>query len=203
MAVLAVTVIALLVLVSGCGGTGSSSTGTTASAELRSRRDAFVAFYQAFLAALPARKASVEATARLQRAEAAGHAHEARAIGQTLGALARDAEAWRRTLEALPAPNSDLVPIRKRLSLGAATEAEYWRRYYSFFLASLAAGRASKEKAARVEQTKARLQAVNNQALEEMNTLTERLGGEAAFHGRINPKRPEEILSSLARQAAK
>jgi hypothetical protein len=201
MTVLGVTVIALLALVSGCGGTGSSSTGTTA--ELRSRRDAFVAFYQAFLADLPTRKASVEATARLHRAETAGHAHEARTIGQTLGALARNAEAWRRTLETLPATNSDLVPIRKRLALGAATEAEYWRRYYSFFLGSLAAGRASKAQAARVEQMKARLQAVNNKALEEMNTLTERLGGEAAFHGRINPRRPEEILSSLERQAAK
>jgi hypothetical protein len=202
MTVLGVTVIGLLALASGCGGSGSSSAGTTASAELRSRQNEFVAFYRAFIADLPARKASLEVAARLHRAETAGHV-QARAIGHAIGALARNAESWRRTLEALPAPNGDLVPIRKRLASGAAIEAEYWRRYNAFLLGPVATGGTSKGKAARVEQVKARLQAVNNKALEELNTLTERLGGEAAFHGRINPRRPEEILSSLQKQAAK
>jgi hypothetical protein len=105
-------------------------------------------------------------------------------------------------MEALPAVNGDLEPIRGKFSEAAAEEVELWRKYSAFILASAARG-LSKSEAKGVEETKAKVEALNNAAGSEIDALTERLGGEAAFSGRIDIKHLKERVSSLRQQAGR
>jgi hypothetical protein len=182
-------------MVAGCGGSSTTpSTGTIASAELPARRDALVAFYHAFLGALPSRKASIEAALRARSAARKGHVNLPE-LGRALQNAVADAQAWQRRMEALPGGNGDLERIRRKYSEAAAEEVQFWRQY-SAFLPVVAARTAKRTEGEAVEATGAKAQALSNAARAELAALTERLGGTAAFRSRVDPKRLEELKSS-------
>jgi sulfur relay (sulfurtransferase) DsrC/TusE family protein len=195
-----VALVSLLAL--GCGGQSkTTSTGTTAADSQAARQDAVVAFYRAFIADVPARKASLEAALRLRSATAEGH-FDQRATEQALSSYLKDAEAWQRSVEALPAANSDLEPIRRKFSEAAADEVHFVRDYAAFLRHAKATGVVDKASAQRVEALRGKLQSLNTAAGSELSGLVERLGGESAFHGHLERKHLEELLSSMRQQAA-
>jgi hypothetical protein len=197
---LIISTILLAALASGCGGqSNTTSTGTAATAALRARQDALVVFSQALIADIPTRKPSAEARARLRSAEASGHV-QARVVVGALHELISGAEAWRRSMEALPGTNTDLAPIRKNFSEAAAEEVRYWRGYLAFLLRWGARGTPDKHEAEQVEAHRKKVLSLNDATGPELVALPERLGGEAAFRGRIDVNRLKEELSSL-RQA--
>ena len=188
----------LLAALAGCG--GSSGGTSTQSAELKARRDAFVSFYQAFIADSPARVNSARAAGALRAGVTNGHFNGA-AVGRSLRELTEDAEAWKRSMEALPATNADLLPVRRKWVEAARLEAAYYRVYAAFLIGTVKTHTVNKEVAARVEAAKSKLQSLNNEAGNELTTLGESLGGNAVFHGRIDIKRLEE-LKAQEREAA-
>jgi hypothetical protein len=191
----------LLTALAGCGGTSTtSSTATTANA-LRSRQDALVAFYQAFVADLPARGASVQAAVRSREALTTRPVNFA-VIVRSLGEAETDAQAWKRSMETLPATNGDLTAIQSDWVNAAGEEVAYYRGYTDYLRATLAGHSASKAGAERVESLRSKLQVLNDDARGKLGALVEQLGGDAAFRGRIDRKRVEEIGASLKSPAA-
>ena len=105
-------------------------------------------------------------------------------------------------MQALPATNGDLTPIQRKWVDAASEEVAYWEGYANYLRATVAAGQPSKASAERVESLRSRLQALNDEAGSKLGVLFDRLGGDAAFHGRIDLKRVEEIRASLKAQTA-
>ena len=187
----------LAALAVGCG--QGSKTSSEAASTVRARQDALVAFYRAYITALPARKASLEAALQFRSATTGGHV-DVGAVGRALGSATAHGRAWQKSMQALPADTGDLQRIRGKFSEAAVDEVQLWRKYSAFLLASAAHGPSTSE-AKGVEATKEELEALNKAAQTELSALTERLGGEAALRGRIDFRRLEELRSSLRQQA--
>jgi hypothetical protein len=189
-----------LALASGCGATSSTTSNTQASTgSLTARQNAFVALYDAFTADVPARKNSLEAGLRLRSSLTGEHANigaAKRAVSEYLS----DAKAWQRAMEALPAINSELAPIRANYARGAAGEVQ-WVRGYAAVLRAASAGKPYKTLAESSEAQKAKFEAANNEGSDAMNAVIQRLGGLIAFRVRVNTKPLEELTASMRQQA--
>jgi hypothetical protein len=105
-------------------------------------------------------------------------------------------------MEALPATNSEVVPIRSNFARGAAGEVR-WVQGYAAVLRAASAGKPYKTLAARSEALKPKFEEANNEGSDVMNAVIQRLGGPNAFHGRVNTKPLEELTASMRQQAGK
>jgi hypothetical protein len=191
----------LVALVAGCGSQSTGTTsGTTSAASLSPPQEAVVAFQNAMLAAMPARKSSLEAALRLKSATAEGHVNAA-AAQQALSEYLANAKAWQASMAALPAADRDVEAMRARYTEGAADEVQFVSDYAAFFRHARATGVVDKATAEQIEALRRKQLAANSAASAELNSLVARLGGEAAFHGRLGIKRMEELLSSMKQQA--
>jgi hypothetical protein len=200
-----VTLLLLLLLplslfVTGCGGSNTNSKTSTSAGSLSPERAAVVSFYRALVGDFPARKASLEAAVRLQAATAAGHVDLA-AAERAIREYLTGAEAWQKAMQALPAESTDLESIRAKYVEAAADEARFVRDTLALYQGIKATGAADKTRVQQVKTLRGKQLAANYAAENELNALVERLGGEAAFHGTLERKHLEELVSSMREQA--
>ena len=189
---------------SGCGSSSSTSSQpsrsvSTIASELAARRDAFVAFYKDLSAKVPARKASLEAALRINSALSGTHAN-AVVAARALSEYFSDATAWQRAMRSLPAGNGELASIRSKFARGAVDEVRYARNLAAVILAA-SARQPFKALAERAQTEKAASQKANTEAGDEMTAVEQRLGGAAAFKGRINPRSLEELVATMKQEA--
>ncbi len=184
---------------SGCGGQTATTT-SAAVANARTRRDAFVAFYDAWAAAVPARKASLQAALRL-RAAVTSSTPSLGAARHALGEYLASARTCRHLMEALPAANAELAAVRTKYVRAAQGESQFVKDYGDVMSAA-AKGRPYTKLAARAEAAKSAYLAMNDEAAGELEAVARRLGGLRAFGGRIDTNALKQLADSMRQEAA-
>jgi hypothetical protein len=105
-------------------------------------------------------------------------------------------------MESLPAANSEVAAIRAKFVRAGAGEVRFGRTYVAVLQAG-AEHKPLKSLAQRSDAQKAAFLKLNAEGGKAFDAAIERLGGLAAFHGRINSKPLEELLATMRQQVGK
>jgi hypothetical protein len=181
----------LIVLAGGCG---SSTAPTTPDAQLRVRQDALVAFFRAFMADRPIHTVGREAALRFTTDLKQNPPNVAGAETAATEAVSTG-EAFRRSMEHLPATNAELIAARRLYADAAADDVETVRDYLAV-LRSLAAGRPNSELATRAEALTAKSESLFLAGKTKVAGALEKAGGEAFLKSRFNGKQLKEAAES-------
>jgi hypothetical protein len=167
---------------------------TTVSA-IRAGQDAYVQWMQALIVALPIHIKTAHAVHRLEVVEAEGHPN-LQSLQQAFDEGYAAAQEWSRSMKAMPSGDPRLVVVNEELAGAASQEITGWHDYVvglrtrNFKLAEYG------------DVVRRRTAPITQRATKAGQALYQQLGGQQAFHGRIDFEHIAELDVAI-RNAAK